>query len=158
MRIGYITFVLIIAGCAATQPRWSLSPEHAALCQAYVKAVREKNSTLLEPLFHPLSRTTLFKKTPPDKQSYGEIRFGLEVPNGEARCQFTPANLIKNFENGGLRYRIQDLIFVFPEPVTHNMAVYVLTSERPVLIHNEAIRSEGNSALILLPSGIADVN
>ena len=158
MRIGCISFVLVIAGCVATQPPSLSLSEQTALCQSYVKALRDKNQALLEPLFHPVSRQKLYEKTPPDRQSYGEIRLDIEVPIGEAQCQFTPTNLIKNFENGGFRYRVQDLIFVFPEPVTHNMAVYVLTSGRSVFIHNEAIRFDGNLVLILLPSGIAGAN
>jgi carboxyl-terminal processing protease len=128
-------------------------PGEADFCKAYVRALREKDPTSLEELFHPASRETLNRKSPPDRRSSMELRLDKVLPAGDASCRFTPIGLIENFENGGLRYRVQDFHFIYPVPVTHRMAVYVQTAEKPVLIEHESVRLETGRLFLVNSSG-----
>lgn len=128
-------------------------PGEADFCQAYVRALREKDPTSLEELFHPISRETLHRKISPDKRSSMERRLNKVIPVGEASCRFTPVRLVESFEGGGFRYRVQDLYFIFPVAVTHDMAVYVQTAEKAVLIGREAVRLETGRLFLVNFSG-----
>lgn len=152
LRLLLMVIPLVIISCVT---RTSLHAPTETFCKAFVTATKEKTAKAWQSLVHPASLPYLDKSLPPpDSGSWLDYLQRINIPKGMPECEPTPIEQISRFEEGGKRYRVQDLAFVYPEVVTHNIQVTVLYNGRRKHVHNLAVHFDGTSFKLLLPSDV----